>query len=228
MKKQKGFGLIRVLLIISALLLTAGRVVVWLNQRRPSIPDPQFISPSSKLPTQVNPTATSFIRHQACVLEPKAGSCLAKIMKFFYDQSMQRCRPFSWGGCSGVVPFETLEECQSLCESKIQDPSSKVPDSVKQKIVQIKEALAADENDVSHLSDPLVQVSPEGNLLLEYYSATLMDETKKEDLDKFGNIVGERNFARVVTIWISHYQVENAARLSWVSAVRPVNKTQPD
>ena len=39
---------------------------------------------------------------------------LLSIPKFYFDE-VQECKEFTWGGCGGVVPFDTLEECQE-CE----------------------------------------------------------------------------------------------------------------
>ena len=50
-----------------------------------------------------------------CSLEPEAGDCEAAIKRYYFDQTMGICKEFLWGGCGGVVPFETLEECKA-CE----------------------------------------------------------------------------------------------------------------
>ncbi|QLG45824.1 BPTI/Kunitz domain-containing protein [Costertonia aggregata] len=46
-----------------------------------------------------------------CGLEPQVGNCDAAIPKFYFDKEEQKCKEFTWGGCGGVVPFDTLEEC---------------------------------------------------------------------------------------------------------------------
>ena len=43
----------------------------------------------------------------------KAGPCKAYFKKYYYDKTEKKCKEFIWGGCDGVVPFQTLEECQS-------------------------------------------------------------------------------------------------------------------
>ena len=53
----------------------------------------------------------------ACDLEPDPGPCFAAIQAYYFNQDLQTCAEFTWGGCGGVVPFETLAECQSACES---------------------------------------------------------------------------------------------------------------
>lgn len=53
---------------------------------------------------------------EACLLEPDPGDCLAAIPRFYYDPDEKKCREFTWGGCDGVVPFETLKECEDACD----------------------------------------------------------------------------------------------------------------
>ena len=54
--------------------------------------------------------------YDSCELIPNSGPCEAIIPKYFFNPETQECESFDWGGCSGVVPFESLEECQQ-CES---------------------------------------------------------------------------------------------------------------
>jgi hypothetical protein len=54
----------------------------------------------------------------ACELEPDAGPCEALFERYYFDQETGECTMFHWGGCDGVVPFETLEECQICVEGK--------------------------------------------------------------------------------------------------------------
>lgn len=49
----------------------------------------------------------------ACELSPDAGPCFAAIPKFYFDTEAQECLEFTWGGCAGVVPFDTFEACQA-------------------------------------------------------------------------------------------------------------------
>ncbi len=51
----------------------------------------------------------------ACTLIPEVGPCDAVFPIYYYDQTEGICKEFIWGGCEGVVPFETLEACQ-VCE----------------------------------------------------------------------------------------------------------------
>lgn len=54
----------------------------------------------------------------ACYIDPVQGTCEALIYKHYFDRTENVCKEFLWGGCTGVVPFETLEDCQLQCISK--------------------------------------------------------------------------------------------------------------
>jgi hypothetical protein len=58
-----------------------------------------------------------FTLSERCDLAPVAGPCEALIYKYYYDKTEKKCKEFLWGGCDGVVPFETMEECQQ-CVTK--------------------------------------------------------------------------------------------------------------
>jgi len=57
----------------------------------------------------------SFQEIQSCYLLPNVGPCDADIPRYYFDQEENQCMEFSWGGCAGLVPFETLEDCESNC-----------------------------------------------------------------------------------------------------------------
>ena len=50
-----------------------------------------------------------------CDLLPYPGLCKAYFPKYYFDKTEGTCKEFIWGGCNGVVPFDTLEECKQ-CE----------------------------------------------------------------------------------------------------------------
>ncbi|QHT69988.1 proteinase inhibitor I4 serpin [Rhodocytophaga rosea] len=54
---------------------------------------------------------------EQCQLKPDAGPCFAAMPKYYYDTKEKRCKEFTYGGCGGVVPFQTMEECKQ-CECK--------------------------------------------------------------------------------------------------------------
>jgi len=52
-----------------------------------------------------------------CQITPDPGPCNAAFVRYYYDPKEQKCMPFTWGGCGGTVPFNTLQECQA-CAGK--------------------------------------------------------------------------------------------------------------
>ena len=51
-----------------------------------------------------------------CALKPDPGPCEAYVPRYYYDPVEKKCKEFIWGGCKGVVPFETMQECQDACQ----------------------------------------------------------------------------------------------------------------
>ena len=51
-----------------------------------------------------------------CYLIPETGPCMAAIPIYYYDSETENCDVFIWGGCGGVVPFETMSDCVNVCE----------------------------------------------------------------------------------------------------------------
>ena len=51
-----------------------------------------------------------------CYLEPDSGNCFAAIPMYYFNQTSNSCEQFIWGGCAGVVPFQSLSACQEACE----------------------------------------------------------------------------------------------------------------
>jgi len=54
---------------------------------------------------------------EECSLIPDPGPCRASIPRYFFNQQIKQCEEFTWGGCFGVVPFETMQECIDCCEN---------------------------------------------------------------------------------------------------------------
>ncbi len=63
--------------------------------------------------SQINQTPPP--KDSRCQLKPDPGMCKAYIQSYYFDSNGATCKEFIWGGCEGVRPFETLEECQSAC-----------------------------------------------------------------------------------------------------------------
>ena len=51
-----------------------------------------------------------------CEQYPNPGPCFAAVTVYFFNQQNSQCEETIWGGCDGLVPFWTLEECQNQCE----------------------------------------------------------------------------------------------------------------
>lgn len=53
---------------------------------------------------------------ERCLIERDPGPCRGAFTRYYYDRAKGKCQSFIYGGCEGVVPFETLEECQAACK----------------------------------------------------------------------------------------------------------------
>ena len=63
--------------------------------------------------SEVKPKAV--VTDANCELKPETGRCRAAFPKFYFNQESKSCEQFTWGGCGGVVPFETLGDCEVRC-----------------------------------------------------------------------------------------------------------------
>jgi len=60
-------------------------------------------------------------KSQRCELTPEAGPCYAMLSKYYYNAVSGQCEEFIYGGCEGVVPFETLEACYECeCDKRLE------------------------------------------------------------------------------------------------------------
>ncbi|MCU5786782.1 BPTI/Kunitz domain-containing protein [Alloalcanivorax marinus] len=57
----------------------------------------------------------------ACFQAPDTGRCRAAMPRYYYDADADRCEQFTWGGCEGSVPFETLDACMAACYAPAPD-----------------------------------------------------------------------------------------------------------
>lgn len=57
----------------------------------------------------------SFEEVQSCYFIPNSGNCDGAFPRYYFDQEENQCVEFIWGGCDGLVPFGTMEECESNC-----------------------------------------------------------------------------------------------------------------
>lgn len=51
-----------------------------------------------------------------CYSVPKSGKCKALLTKYYFDPESKTCKSFTWGGCGGNVPFQTMESCEETCK----------------------------------------------------------------------------------------------------------------
>ncbi|HEX2966548.1 MAG TPA: BPTI/Kunitz domain-containing protein, partial [Syntrophorhabdaceae bacterium] len=49
---------------------------------------------------------------ERCTLKPDSGVCAAAMNRYYYESLTKECRMFIYGGCGGVVPFNTKEDCE--------------------------------------------------------------------------------------------------------------------
>ncbi|MCF7861870.1 BPTI/Kunitz domain-containing protein [Candidatus Woesearchaeota archaeon] len=61
----------------------------------------------------------AFTGDHPCNLEPDPGRCKAAMPRYYFEEG--RCKEFLWGGCDGVVPFDSLDVCIKTCEQGIPD-----------------------------------------------------------------------------------------------------------
>jgi len=85
----------------------------------------------------------------ACGAEPEEGDCDAAFIRYYFDQQTESCESFLWGGCGGVVPFETLEECQFSCGNNSGILDSQIEQN---KIVKIFNILGQPQNKITNAS----------------------------------------------------------------------------
>ena len=50
-----------------------------------------------------------------CYIVPEVGPCDGICPTYYYNQSINQCEEFITG-CCGVEAFNTLQECQNICE----------------------------------------------------------------------------------------------------------------
>lgn len=73
------------------------------------------------LPNFLTPFANDS-KDPRCTMVPEKGPCKAIFWKYHYEQKSNSCKEFLYGGCDGVVPFETKEECEKFCLENEEPP----------------------------------------------------------------------------------------------------------
>jgi len=59
----------------------------------------------------------------SCYQKPESGRCRAAHMRYYFEPDENRCKAFIWGGCGGVVPFDTEQACFEQCGGEAPAPS---------------------------------------------------------------------------------------------------------
>ena len=50
-----------------------------------------------------------------CLDKPEPGPCKQRVIRYYYDYRYDRCRAFHYGGCEGLVPFDSRKVCEDTC-----------------------------------------------------------------------------------------------------------------
>ena len=83
---------------------------------------------SAKQHVVSNKTPTSYITFlsvnlftaeiDVCTLQPETGNCRGSFVRYFYNQTTERCELFAYGGCGGNGNrFKDLQNCEKTCSS---------------------------------------------------------------------------------------------------------------
>ena len=64
----------------------------------------------------VDKNSTTLESGDKCTLKPEIGRCRGMFRHYYFDATSKTCKEFIYGGCGGVVPFKTLENCKRTCE----------------------------------------------------------------------------------------------------------------
>ena len=95
-----------------AILIEIGVVVALLLVG--GIVEYEMIKSAEKLQTS---SFSSYSSNQ-CEVDPDPGLCKAYFPKYYFDKETLACQEFIHGGCGGVVPFDTMDECTQQCSTK--------------------------------------------------------------------------------------------------------------
>jgi hypothetical protein len=85
------------------------------------LPMPQGVAKAVGVPPVEN--RTPWAQHlndenPRCKAPPARGICKGNFERYYFDQQSRTCRMYSWGGCEGEPPFETMEDCVKTCTGK--------------------------------------------------------------------------------------------------------------
>lgn len=76
------------------------------------------------LQQQIDKPQASEKLSERCNLKPEGGPCQALFWKYYFNKKTKTCKKFAYGGCNGVVPFDTKEECEKTCADQMSKPAT--------------------------------------------------------------------------------------------------------
>ncbi len=53
--------------------------------------------------------------HSVCQLQPLKGDGDKSLKRYYFDIQRKECRPFTWSGKGGFVPFKNVDACEQYC-----------------------------------------------------------------------------------------------------------------
>lgn len=62
--------------------------------------------------------ADDCVLNERCAAGQIESLCQAAIPKYYFDKADKKCKEYIWGGCSEIIPFATLVECELECSCK--------------------------------------------------------------------------------------------------------------
>lgn len=97
------------------ILVLLGAFGVWAAAAADETAAPEAVSTPAgdNQPIPVGPSSET--QKERCALTPDGGPCKGLFTKYYYDAATGACREFTYGGCEGVVPFESDPECREAC-----------------------------------------------------------------------------------------------------------------
>ena len=76
-----------------------------------------------------------FKNQDVCSFEKDFGPCLGRFKKYFYNQNLNLCEEFTFGGCEGNGNrFSSITECEQICLTK-EEPEIEAPSAISKKAI---------------------------------------------------------------------------------------------
>lgn len=89
-----------------------------MNGKKLTIPEKKSIQKYLCFILKVN---VVFKKKGICMSPAEKGTCSESIQRYTYSVNMGKCLLFEYSGCEGNLNnFETMEECESVCDILIQ------------------------------------------------------------------------------------------------------------